>query len=151
MQQDTNQPQEQPHILDQVVVPALLPEFHHSDIARQYQNGEFTSRLDAEVADVLRACQPAGKSGEAALTALSGEAASALKDLNCIALIQDGQILPILDIEETTAPMSVAQRAHLYHAAARTLLEAIAAIYEEQAQKGKAPVNATEEEHSSAQ
>jgi len=139
MQQDINQPQEQPHILDQVVVPALPPEFHHSDIARQYQDGEFTSRLDAEIADVLRSCQPAEGPGEAALITLSGEAAVILRQLNCIALIQDGQILPILDIEKTSAPMTAAQRAHLYHAAARTLLEAIAAIYEESAQQTKSP------------
>ena len=150
MQQETNQHQEQPHILDQIVIPALPPEFHHSDIAEQYQDGEFTSRLDAEVADVLRACQPAEKSDEAALTTLSGAAASALKDLNCIALIQHGQILPVLDIEETTASMSAAQRAHLYHAAVRTLLEAIAAIYEEQAQKRKGPDDDNEGEHSYA-
>jgi hypothetical protein len=139
MQQDINQPQEQPHILDQVVVPALPPEFHHSDIARQYQDGEFTSRLDAEIADVLRACQPAEGPGEAALITLSDKAAVILRQLNCIALIQDGQILPILEIEKTSAPMTAMQRAHLYHAAARTLLEAIEAIYEESAQQTKSP------------
>ncbi len=150
MQQDINQPQEQPHILDQVVVPALPPEFHHSDIARQYQDGEFTSRLDAEIADVLRACQPAEGPGEAALITLSDEAAVILRQLNCIALIQDGQILPILEIEKTSAPMTAGQRAHLYHEAARTLLGAIAAIYEEQAQKRKGPDDDNEGEHSYA-
>jgi hypothetical protein len=108
----------------------LPPEFHHSDIARQYQDGEFTSRLDAELADVLRACQLAEGPGEAAVI---------LRQLNCIAPIQDGQILPILDIEKTSALMTAPQRAHLYHAAARTLLEAIAAIYEESAQQTKSP------------
>ena len=100
MNQDTNQQQEQPHILDQIVVPALPPEFHHSDIARHYQDGAFTSRLDAEIVDVLRGCHKAEESGEAAPLPLSGEGLAVLKGLNCIALIQDGQVLPLLDIRE---------------------------------------------------
>ena len=150
MQQDSNQQREQPHILDQVVVLALPAEFQHADIDRQYQDGEFTSRLDAEIEDILRASQPPGESGGAALITLSGSAAAALRGLNCIALIQDGQILPILDIEEIAAPMSAAQRAHLYHAAARTLLDAIAAIYEDQAQQRKSQDDDNEGEHSYA-
>jgi hypothetical protein len=137
MQQETNQQQEHPHILDQIVIPALPAEFHHSDIARHYQDGAFTSRLDAEIADVLRGCQPAEDSGDAAPLTLSGDALEALKHLNCIALIQDGQVLPLLDIERTTEPMTAIQKAHLYHAAARTLIEAIAVIYEDQAQRAK--------------
>jgi hypothetical protein len=96
MQQDSNQQREQPHILDQVVVPALPPEFQHADISRQYRDGEFTSRLDAEIEDILRGCQPAGESGETAPITLSGDAASALEGLHCIALIQGGQVLPLL-------------------------------------------------------
>lgn len=150
MQQDTNQQQEQPHILDQIVIPALPPEFHHADIADQYQDGAFTTRLDAEIEDILRACQPVEKSNEAAPITLSGNAASVLKGLNCIALIQDGQVLPLLDIEKTAAPMTAAQRAHLYHAAARTLLDAIAAIYEDQAQRAKRHEDDNEGEHCNA-
>ena len=137
MQQDTNQQREQPHILDQVVLPALPPEFHHADIARQYRDGEFTSRLDAEVEDILRGCEGTEEAREEAPMTLSGEALATLKQLHCIALIQNGQVLPLLDIEQTATPMTALQRTHLYHAAARTLLEAIATIYEEQAQRAK--------------
>ena len=137
MNQDTNQQQEQPHILDQIVVPALPPEFHHSDIARHYQDGAFTTRLDAEVEDILRGCQPAEGSGEAVPIALSGEALEVMKHFNCIALIQDGQVLPLLDIEQMPTPLTAMQRAHAFHAAARVLLEAIAVIYEDQAQRAK--------------
>ena len=150
MNQDTNQQQEQPHILDQIVLPAIPPEFHHSDVARQYQDGEFTSRLDAEVADILRACQPAEESGEAVPMTLCGEALAALEHLNCIALIQDGQVLPLLDIERAAAPMTAMQKAHLYHAAASTLLEAIAAIYEDRFQQTKSQDDDNEGEHSYA-
>lgn len=135
MHQETNQHQEQLHILDQVVVPALPPEFQHADIGRRYQDGEFTSRLDAEIEDILRSCQPAGESDKTAPIMLFGEAASALQGLHCIALIQDGLLLPLLDIEQVTAPLTTAQKARLYHAAARTLLEASVAIYEDQAQR----------------
>ena len=137
MQQDSNQQQEQPHLLDQVVVPAFPPQFQHADIGRQYQDGEFTSRLDAEIEDILLCGQPAGESGETAPITLSDEAAAALEGLHCIALIQDGLLLPLLDIEHVTAPLTAAQKARLYHAAARTLLEAIAAVYEDQARCAK--------------
>ncbi len=137
MQQDSNQQQEPPHILDQVVVLALPAEFQHADIGRQYRDGEFTSRLDAEIEDIVCGCQPAQELGEAALITLPGEADAALKGLHCIALIQGGLLLPLLDIEQVTAPLTTAQKARLYHAAARTLLEAIAAIYEDQAQRGQ--------------
>lgn len=147
MYQDTSNEQSGQHTLDQIIIPALPPEFHHSDIARQYEDGTFTSRLDAEVADVLRGCQKAEELGETAPLTLSDEALEAMKQLNCIALIQDGQVLPLLAIERATAPMTAMQKAHLYHAAARTLLEAIAAIYEDRAQQTKSQDDDNEGEH----
>jgi len=130
MNQDTNERQEQQHILDQIVTPALPPKFHHSDIGRQYEEGEFTTRLDAEVEDILRGSQPVEGPGETAPITLTDDRLTTLKQLTCIALIQDGQVLPLLDIEKTAAPLTSMQKAHLYHAAARILLEAIAAIFE---------------------
>jgi len=135
VQQDINRQQYGQHLLDQIVLPASLPEFHHADIARQYEDGELASRLDAEIEDILCGCEGAEEPRDTALLTLSSEALVTLRELRCIALIQDGQVLPLLDIEQTSAPMTALQRTHLYHAAARTLLEAIAAIYEERAQR----------------
>jgi hypothetical protein len=137
MQQDTNQQPDGQHLLDQIVLPAMPPEFHYADIARQYGDGEFANRLDAEIEDILRNCQGAGESRETATLTLSSEALATLRELHCVALIQDGQVLPLLDIEQRTAPMTALQRARLYHAAARTLLEAIAAIYEDRGKYAK--------------
>lgn len=137
MQQDINPYQDGQHFLDQIVLTALPPEFHHAEVSRHYQDGEFTSRLDAEIEDILRGCAGAEGSGETASIPLIGDAASVLKDLNCIALIQNGQVLPLLDIERVAAPMTAIQKAHLYHAAARTLLDAVSAIYEDPAQRAK--------------
>ena len=137
MQQDANHHQDGQHLLDQITLPALPPQFHHADIARHYQDGEFTSRLDAEVEDILRGYEGAEESREEAPIPLSSEALTTLRNLYCIALIQDGQVLPLLDIERTATPMTALQKAHLYHAAARALLEAIAAIYEDRAQRAK--------------
>ena len=134
MRQDMNQHAEQPHLLDQVVLAALEPEFRYPDIARQYWDGEFASRLDAEIEDILHGC---GGEEEAAALPLSSEALAALRELHCIALIEEGQVLPLLDIEQMATPTTALQRTHLYHAAARTLLEAIAAIYEEREQRAK--------------
>ena len=132
MQEEINPDQDGQHLLDRLILSALPLEFRHTDIARHYQEGEFTSRLDAEVEDILRGCLSAEEPGETAAILLSDDATAVLKDLNCIALIQNGQILPLLDIERVTAPMTTVQKAHLYHRAARTLLEAVAAIYEDQ-------------------
>jgi hypothetical protein len=134
MNRDTGKPQE--HILDQVTISALAPTFTHPDIAEQYQGGQF-NRLEAEVADILRSCLSQEEQDGAAPMLLSAQTLPALRDLNCIALIQDGQALPLLDIEKTTAPVTAMQKAQLYHAAARTLLEAITAIYEDRAERGK--------------
>jgi hypothetical protein len=156
--------QEQPHGFDQAPIAALPPVFAHVDIAEHYQEGRFSSRLEAEIADILWNGQPVeepgvgtnpsrqgpfiapqardpqgsplprdegGMQGEESPLSLTDEALAVLHNLNCIALIQGGQVLPLLDIEHMSTPMTAIQRAHLYHSAARTLLESIAAILED--------------------
>ena len=145
MQQDTNQHQDGQHLLDQITLPALPPEFQHAGIARQYADGEFTSRLDAEIEDILRSSAGVEESREETPIPLSSEALAALRELHCIALIQGGQVLPLLDIVYAAAPMTAIQRTQLYHAAARTLLEAIAIIYEEPQQRPKCQDDDNEE------
>ena len=123
--------QEQPHGLDQAPIAALPPVFAHVDIAEHYQEGRFSSRLEAEIADILWNGQPVEEPEGGRPISLTDEALAVLNNLNCIALIQAGQVLPLLDIEHMSAPMTAIQRAHLYHSAARTLLESIAAILED--------------------
>ena len=131
MSQDTSHHQEQQHGLDQVSIPALPPVFAHVNIAEHYQEGCFSSRLEAEIADILENCQPLEEPEEGRPIPLTDEALAVLGDLNCIVLIQRGQVLPLLDIEHMPTPMTATQKAQLYHSAARTLLEAIAAILED--------------------
>jgi hypothetical protein len=52
--------QEQPCGLDQAPIAALPPVFAHLDIAEHYQEGRFSSRLEAEIADILWNGQPVG-------------------------------------------------------------------------------------------
>jgi hypothetical protein len=132
MSQDASHHQEQQHGLDQVPIPALPPVFAHVVISEHYEEGRFSSRLEAEIADILWNCQPLEDPEEERHIPLTDEALAALNNLNCIALIQGGQVLSLLDIEHTPTPMTTIQRAHLYHSAARTLLEAIAAILKDQ-------------------
>jgi hypothetical protein len=116
---------------DRVPVAALSPVFAHADVAEHYQEGRFSGRLEAEIADILWNGQPVeGPEGERPI-ALTDEALSVLQDLNCIALIQAGQLLPLLDIEDISTPRMAIERARLYHSAARTLLDIVAAILEE--------------------
>jgi hypothetical protein len=116
---------------DQIPVAALPPVFAHVDIAEHYQEGRFSSRLEAELADILWNGQPVEEPEGGIPIALKDEALSVLHNLNCIALIQAGQVLPLLDIEDISTPRTAIERAQLYHAAARTLLDIVVAILEE--------------------
>ena len=130
MSQDTSHHQDQQG-RDQVPIAALQPVFAHLDIAEHYQQGRFSSRLEAELADIFWNGQPVEEPEGERPIALTNEPLAALHNLNCIALIQGGQVLPLLDIEHMSTPMTAIQRAHLYHSAARTLLEIIAAILDD--------------------
>jgi hypothetical protein len=105
--------------------------FAHVDIAEHYQQGRFSSRLEAEIADILWNGQPVEEPEGGRPIALTDEALSVLHDLNCIALIRAGQVLPLLDIEDISTLRTAIERAELYHSAARTLLDIVAAILEE--------------------
>lgn len=61
---------------------------------------------------------------------LTDEALAVLNNLNYIALLQAGQVLPLLEIEHLATPATAIERAKLYHAAARMLLDIAAAILE---------------------
>ena len=89
---------------DQVPIAALPPVFAHVDIAEHYQEGRFSGRIEAEIADILWNGQPVEEPEGGRPIALTDEALSVLHDLNCIALIQAGQVLPLLDIEDISTP-----------------------------------------------
>ena len=129
MSQDTSHHQNQGR--DQVPIAALPPVFAHVDIAEHYQQGRFSSRLEAELADILCNGQPVEEPEGGRPIALTDEALSVLHSLNCIALIQAGQVLPLLDIEHLATPITAIERAELSLSAARTLLDIVAAILEE--------------------
>src|SRR5713226_9485110 len=110
MSQDTSHHQEQQHGLDQVTIPALPPVFAHVVIAEHYQEGRFSSRLEAEIADILWNGQPVEEPEGGRPIALTDEPLAALHNLNCIALIQAGQVLPLLDIEDISTPRTAIER-----------------------------------------
>lgn len=125
--------QEQQQERDQLSMAALPPVFAHIDIAQQYQEGLFSSRLDAELADLLWNEQPAGEAEEPEgirPISLTDEAPAFLNNLNCIALLQAGRVLPLLDIEHLATPRTAIEHAQLYQSAARTLLDIAAGILE---------------------
>lgn len=130
MSQDISHHQDQQG-RDQGPIAALPPVFAHLDIAEHYQQGRFSSRLEAELADILWNGRPVEEPEGERLIALTDEPLAALHTLNCIALIQGGQVLPLLDLEQMSTPMTALERAQLYHAAARTLLDIFAATLEE--------------------
>jgi hypothetical protein len=130
MSQDTSHHQDQLG-RDQVPIAALPPVFAHVDIAERYQEGRFSSRLEAELAEILWNGQPVAEPGGGRPIDLTDEALAVLHTLNCIALIQAGQVLSLLDIEDISTPRTAIERAQLYHSAARTLLDIVAVILEE--------------------
>src|SRR4051794_15521183 len=98
MSQDTSHHQDQQG-RDQLPIAALQPVFAHLDIAEHYQQGRFSSRLEAELADILWNGQPVEEPVEepegVRPIALTDETLAVLNNLNCIALIQGGQVLPL--------------------------------------------------------
>ena len=131
MSQERSHSQEQQQGGDPLPLAALPPEFAHADIAEHYQQGCFSSRLEAELADILWNGQPVEEpEGERAIP-LTEEALCALDTLNCIALIQAGQVLPLLELEHLARPRTAIERAQLYQATARTLLDIVAAILQD--------------------
>ncbi len=130
MSQDTSHHQEQQG-RDQLPMAALPPVFAHVDIAERYQQGRFSSRLEAELADILWNGQPVEEPEGVRPITLPDEALAVLHHLNCIALLQAGQVLPLLEIEHLATPATAIERAQLYHSVARTLLDIVAAILED--------------------
>ena len=131
MSQDRSHSQEQQQERDQLPMAALPPVFVHVDIAKHYQQGRFSSRLEAELADILWNDQPVEEPEGGRPISLTDEALAVLNNLNCIALLQAGQVLPLLDIEHMSTPMTAIERAQLYQSVARTLLDIVAAILED--------------------
>jgi hypothetical protein len=131
MNQDISHYQEQQQGRDQLPIAALPPMFAHLDIEEHYQQGRFSSRLEAELADILWNGQPVEEPEGVRPISLTGEALAILSNLNCIALLQAGQILPLLDLEHLATPITAIEKAQLYHSAARTLLDIVAAILED--------------------
>ena len=110
---------------------AVPPAFAHTVIAEHYQEGRFSSRLEAELADILWNDQPVEEPEEGRPISLTEDALAVLSHLNCIALLQAGQVLPLLEIEQLTTPATAIERAQVYHSVARTLLDIVAAILED--------------------
>ena len=116
---------------DRIPVPALPPVFVHAVIADHYQQSRFSSRLEAELADILWNGQSVEEPEGVRPITLTDEALAVLHNLNCIALLQAGQVLPLLEIEHLATPATAVERAQLYHSVARTLLDIVAAILED--------------------
>lgn len=131
MSHESSHSQEQQQGGDQLPIAALPPVFAHTDIAEHYQQGLFSSRLEAELADLLCNSQPVEEPEGERPIPLTQEALCALDTLNCIALIQAGQVLPLLELEHLAGPRTAIERAQLYQATARTLLDIVAAILQD--------------------
>ncbi len=130
MSQDSSHHQEQQE-RDRLPIFALPPTFANVDIAEHYQQGRFSSRLEAELADILWNGQPGEEQEGTRPISLTDEAVAILNNLNCIALLQGGQVLPLLEIEHLPAPITAIERAQLYHSVARTLLDIVVAVLED--------------------
>ncbi len=113
---------------------ALPAVFAHQEIAALYEQGFYSNRVEAELADMLYqsdldASAHAQEEVESAPIAVTDT--RQLTALNGIALIQDGHVLPILNLAQMPFPQRLQDRVRLYHQAAQTLLEAVAAVLEE--------------------
>ena len=114
MSQDTSHHQQQQGG-DQLPIAALAPVFAHAVIAEHYLEGRFSSRLEAEITDILWNCQSVEEPEGGRPISLTDEALASSTTSNCIALLQGGQVRPLLDIERMSTPVTAIERAQLYH------------------------------------
>ena len=127
MSHDINRPQEQDPTPSE---PLLIPEptFIHTNIAEAYQEGLFGSRLDAELADIFATCHvEEEKPQQQGTIALTSEG---IESLSCIAIIQGGQIIPVIDLQDMPKPTTLAQKMSLCALVARAVLDALIEIFD---------------------
>lgn len=115
------------------------PAFANTRIADDYRDGVYTTRLDAEIEDIFQSLAPSVEEQHPPTIAVTDS--TTLAHLNALVLIQNGEALPILDIERLDVPLSKKQRIRLYSATAKTLLGAIAAILEDKAAAQQRPLD----------
>ena len=127
MSHDVNRSQEQDPASSE---PLLTPEptFTHANIAEAYREGLFGSRLDAELADIFASChieeEKPQQQGTIALTD------KGIESLSCIAIIQGGQIIPVIDLQDMPKPTTLAQKMSLCALVARAVLDALIEIFD---------------------
>jgi hypothetical protein len=127
MSHDVNRSQEQDPVSSE---PLLTPEptFTHANIAEAYREGLFGSRLDAELADIFASChieeEKPQQQGTIALTD------KGIESLSCIAIIQGGQIIPVIDLQDMPKPTTLAQKMSLCALVARSVLDALIEIFD---------------------
>ena len=125
----------QPEEIRALHVGQSLPvAFRDADIAQKYHDGFYSCRVDAEVEDILRFCFPReGKirSGEEDEVIYPVEAIEVLRHLNCIALLQNGAVLPLLDIAQMSIPPTGIGKSQLYLSVIRQLMAVVGAILDD--------------------
>ncbi len=126
MSHEVNQSQEQDPASSEPL-PTPEPAFIHTNIAEAYREGLFGSRLDAELADIFMSCQvEEEKPQQQGTIALTDEA---IEGLNCIAIIQGGQIIPVIDLQNMPKPTTPAQKMSLCALVARAVLDTLIEVF----------------------
>lgn len=103
------------------------PEFIHTNIAEAYREGLFSSRLDAELADIFASCHIEEEKPQQGTIALTDKD---VESLSCIAIIQGGQIIPVIDLQDMPKPTTLAQKMSLCALVARAVLDALIEIFD---------------------
>jgi hypothetical protein len=118
---------------------ALPFTFECKEVEQKYTDGMYASRLDAELEDILRSCFPEQKDirgKEDEVTAFPVEATEVLRLLNCIALIQNGTVVRLLDVAQMpTTPLTAVQKSQLYLSVVKELMAVVTVILDDHAER----------------
>lgn len=109
-------------------VPPPLPIFTNHDVGENYRAGLYQSRAEAELDDILRNCfanepPPEQKSEGIPLTP------DAIAGMTCVAIIHNGNIIPVMSIAEIDPPRTAAQRMALCALAARAIIDGLLEVF----------------------
>ncbi len=109
-------------------VPSPLPIFTNHDVGENYRAGLYQSRAEAELDDILKSCFANEPSSEqkSERTPLTPDAVA---NMTCVAIIHNGNIIPVMSITEIDPPRTAAQRMALCTLAARAIIDALLEVF----------------------
>lgn len=109
---------------------AQKPTYVNGQIGKLYQNGVL-SRVEAEAMDIVHTCFGQGQENEAHVT--EPEYARAQWEPSCVAIVHDGEIVPVLNLEDAfQRPRTPQEKLSICKRAACVMYDVLFTLLEEE-------------------